>query len=450
MSSLLTPRSRNACTPYGDWTGSTPGGGDPVPGVAPVITVNLSNATVTEPATATFTIAATGTGPLTYLWTKNSSVISGAIGSSYTTPATNVSMSGDKYQAVVSNPFGSAQSVIATLTVNPGTPASPGITLQPVGFSGQALTGSYTMTAEASGSPAPTWKWYESIGGGASTEITATGPPGFPYLGSVSSSPQSTLIFDMQYGPDPVSPAQVSRNFFAIATNASGSAQSDNANALILPRSANVTVAVTAAAPVFLLGKQPVVTTGGVLTRKRATSFVVLTNVGGLVIGPSNTGPALLGTGTATLKTESYRSGSSAPYTGVYDASVVTWRITGWSAYTFGAAPLLYLWIPAITLLPGYTAAGVKRPATITIKCYEGTTQIGATQTWTSDTFQSWLDARPSPSQRFITFSPSTSIPTNLRVEIAITGYSDLFHDGPEFVYLDNFIQISDVYVEGV
>ena len=55
---------------------------------APAITTQPANKTVTLGATATFTVVASGTAPLTYQWSKNSSTISGATSSSYTTPAT--------------------------------------------------------------------------------------------------------------------------------------------------------------------------------------------------------------------------------------------------------------------------------------------------------------------------------------------------------------------------
>ncbi len=54
--------------------------------VAPTITTQPASKTVTAGQTATFTVAATGTAPLSYQWQKNGSAISGAIASTYTTP----------------------------------------------------------------------------------------------------------------------------------------------------------------------------------------------------------------------------------------------------------------------------------------------------------------------------------------------------------------------------
>jgi len=95
-----------------------PGGGG---GTAPYITTQPVNQTVTAGQTATFTVAASGTAPLTYQWRKNGANIAGATASSYTTPATNTADSGETFDVVVSNSAGSATSNTATLTVNANT-----------------------------------------------------------------------------------------------------------------------------------------------------------------------------------------------------------------------------------------------------------------------------------------------------------------------------------------
>jgi hypothetical protein len=83
-----------------------------------VITTQPASQTVAVGQTATFTVADTGTAPLTYQWLKNGAAISGATNSSYTTPATTASNSGSQFSVVVSNGAGSATSNAAVLTVN--------------------------------------------------------------------------------------------------------------------------------------------------------------------------------------------------------------------------------------------------------------------------------------------------------------------------------------------
>src|SRR5207237_1455114 len=71
--------------------------------VVPTITSPPANMTVTAPTTATFSVTATGSAPLSYQWEKNGAPIAGATGSTYTTPATSTADSGSTYRDVVSN-----------------------------------------------------------------------------------------------------------------------------------------------------------------------------------------------------------------------------------------------------------------------------------------------------------------------------------------------------------
>src|SRR5262249_26614009 len=71
--------------------------------VAPTITTQPMNQTVTAGQTATFTVTATGTAPLSYQWQKNGANIAGAISANYTTPTTTTADSGSTFKVVVSN-----------------------------------------------------------------------------------------------------------------------------------------------------------------------------------------------------------------------------------------------------------------------------------------------------------------------------------------------------------
>lgn len=85
--------------------------------VAPSISTQPSNQTVTAGQTATFSVVATGTGPLAYQWHLNGGDIAGATGPSYTTPATTLGQTGS-YTVTVSNGAGMVLSSAASLTVN--------------------------------------------------------------------------------------------------------------------------------------------------------------------------------------------------------------------------------------------------------------------------------------------------------------------------------------------
>src|SRR6202043_345481 len=122
--------------------------------VAPSITTQPASQTVTAGQTATFSVAATGTAPMTYQWKKNTVAISGANSSSYTTPVTMTSDSGAQFTVVVSNVAGSATSGGATLTVNAAS--TPQITTAQL--TGGTVASSYSATLSASGGSTPyTW-----------------------------------------------------------------------------------------------------------------------------------------------------------------------------------------------------------------------------------------------------------------------------------------------------
>lgn len=93
--------------------------GSPIP---PSITTQPTNQTVIVGQTATFSVVASGTAPLTYQWYENGSSIPNATSSSYTTPATTSNDNGSTFQVIVTNTAGSAGSNIVTLTVQTSDP----------------------------------------------------------------------------------------------------------------------------------------------------------------------------------------------------------------------------------------------------------------------------------------------------------------------------------------
>ncbi len=94
---------------------------------APAITLQPANQTVTAGQSATFSVTATGTAPLSYQWQNaaTSTNIAGATSSSYTISSTTTAESGMSFQVVVSNTAGHITSSAATLTINPVAPPPP-------------------------------------------------------------------------------------------------------------------------------------------------------------------------------------------------------------------------------------------------------------------------------------------------------------------------------------
>src|SRR5438552_11620 len=109
---------------------ASPSAQSPVNPVAPAITTQPASQMVTAGQTATFTVTATGTAPVSYQWQMNGTAIGGATAASYTTPATTTADSGAQFTVVVSNAVGSVTSTAASLTVTTALTAPP-MTAQP-------------------------------------------------------------------------------------------------------------------------------------------------------------------------------------------------------------------------------------------------------------------------------------------------------------------------------
>lgn len=83
----------------------------------PTITIQPLNKNVPAGKSARFTVAATGPAPLSWQWYKNGTAIVSATKDFYNTPAVVPADNGSTYYVVVTNPYGSTQSVTVTLNV---------------------------------------------------------------------------------------------------------------------------------------------------------------------------------------------------------------------------------------------------------------------------------------------------------------------------------------------
>ena len=131
--------------------------------VAPAITMQPADQTVTAPATATFNVTATGS-TLSYQWQVSADagvsfnpVAGGPNAPSLAVTNTTTAQSGQRYRVLVSNSAGSVTSSSALLSVNPA-PIAPLFTTQPL--SQTILAGaSVSFTVVATGTPAPALQW---------------------------------------------------------------------------------------------------------------------------------------------------------------------------------------------------------------------------------------------------------------------------------------------------
>jgi hypothetical protein len=313
----------------------------------PMITTPPQNQTVTVGATATFSVVASGTSPLSYQWSRNGTVISGATSSSYTTPATVSTDNGATFTVRVSNSAGSQTSSAATLTVN----APPTITTQP---QSQIVTAGSTATfsVAASGAGPLSYQWYKNgtaIPGAASasytTPATVSGDNGATFIAVVSNAGGST------------SSNTVTLTVAASAVAPTITTQPQN-QTVVIGATATFTVAATGTAPLSYQwsrnGTAIAGATGASYTTPPAASgdngatfSVLVSNAGGST--PSNTA-------TLTVVT----AASTAPFIFQHIASStnpVTNGITG-RAFTFHTESL-----PANTV----AVMGVSAPADVTV-----------------------------------------------------------------------------------
>ena len=183
---------------------------------APGITSQPANLTVTAGQTATFTVAATGTAPLSYQWQQGTTNIAGAVSASYTIVGTSSANNESSFQVIVTNAVGTVTSNPATLTVD--TP--PEIMAQPTSQT-VASGRTATFTVSATGNPAPTYQW----------QIASTGA-------SIAGAIAAT------YTTPPTTTANSGSKFQVVVTNSVGSQTSSVAMLTVNSGSAQNTVKV--------------------------------------------------------------------------------------------------------------------------------------------------------------------------------------------------------------
>src|SRR5665213_1308555 len=121
----------------------------------PTISQGPQNTTAKDGASATFTVVAIGSAPLTYEWMQNDVPVPGGTGSTLRITPVVFTDSGAHFEVIVRNNVGSVTSSSATLTVNP---AAPSITRQPVHQS-VVVGATATFEVEAGGSAPLTYQW---------------------------------------------------------------------------------------------------------------------------------------------------------------------------------------------------------------------------------------------------------------------------------------------------
>ena len=328
------------------------GGNKPV---APTIMAQPGNQIVAAGQTATFSVTANGTAPLSYQWLKNSANIGGATAASYTTPATIAGESGAKFDVVVSNSAGSITSAMATLTVNAAA-VSPTITTQPANQSvnvGQTATFSVTATGTAPLS----YQWQKN-----SANITGATAASYttPATAATDNGAKFDVIVSNTAGTQTSTMATLTVNAVAVAPTIT--TQPGN-QTVTVGQTATFSVTATGTAPLSYQWQKNSANIIGATAASYTTPATAATDNGAKFdVIVSNTA----GAQTSTMATLTVNAVAVAPTITTQPANqtVTVGQMATFSVMATGTAPLSYQWQKNSANISGATAASYTTPAT--------------------------------------------------------------------------------------
>jgi len=125
---------------------------------------------VDDGQTASFSVTATGSGPIAFQWQRGGQPIAGATSFSFSIPATTIADNGSQFSVVATNSVGSVTSSVATLNVRALAPTITGLSQATFVLVGEAAT----FTVAATGSAPLQFQWRRNgvaIGGATSASF---------------------------------------------------------------------------------------------------------------------------------------------------------------------------------------------------------------------------------------------------------------------------------------
>ncbi len=308
--------------------------------VAPSITAQPADQTAKGGQTATFSVSASGTAPLTYQWLRNGVPLSGATAASYTTPVLATSDSGAAFSVSIKNSAGSITSRAARLTVS-GNP--PGISTQPADQSVKAGQ-SASFSVVATGTPPLSYQWQKNgapVSGATSssyaTPATATSDSGATFSVVVRNSAGSVASRAAKLTVSAVVPSIATQP--ADATVSAGS-------------SATFTVVAGGTAPLTYQWRKAGAPIPGATAASYTTPATASSDNGsGFTVVVANSA------GTVTSRIAMLTVTSTAPTitTQPADQSVHAGQTATFSVVAAGGAPLAYQWRKNGTAVAGAT-----------------------------------------------------------------------------------------------
>src|SRR5467141_3043192 len=325
--------------------------------VAPMVTLQPANQTGTAGQTATFSVTANGTAPLTHQWKKNGVAISGAVSSSYTTPATANSDNGAQFIVLVSNAVGSVTSGAATLSVNAGAVA-PSITTQPA--SQTVMTGqTATFNVAAAGTGPLSYQWQKN--GTAIIGATSSGYTTPPAAASDNGA-QFTVLVTNSVGSMTSGAAALTVSAAPVAPSITTQPVSQSVTA---GQTASFGVAATGTGPLsYQWQKNGTVITGATSSSYTTPATATSDNGAQFTVLVSNTAGRV--TSNAAALTVSAATVAPSITTQPVSQSVTVGQTASFSVAAAGAAPLSYQWQKIGANIVGATSASYTTSATMT------------------------------------------------------------------------------------
>ena len=315
--------------------------------VAPSITSQPANQTTFAGQTATFSVIASGTAPLSYQWQKNGAAIGGAISSSYTTPAEITSDNGAQFTVVVSNTAGTIISNAATLTVNPD-PVAPSITAQPASQTinaGQTATFSVTATGTAPLS----YQWQKNsaaIAGATSSSYTT------PAETASDNGAQFSVVVSNSAGT-------VTSNAAILTVNAPPAVTAQPVNQTVaVGQTATFSVTATGTAPLSYQWRKNSANISGATASTYTTPATASTDNGAQFSVVISNAAGSVTSNTATLTVNVPPSITTQPSS----VTITAGQTATFSVTATGTAPLSYQWSQNGTAISGATSASYTTP----------------------------------------------------------------------------------------
>jgi hypothetical protein len=210
--------------------------------VPPTIITQPTGQAATVGGSATFSVTASGPGTLTYQWYRvpyktiayiethgptAGIAVSGATSSTYTLPSSGTEQSndGDNYYVVVTNAFGTAQSVDAPLAVDNGILLQVTGQPQTIYISPDSLA-TFTVTATCTGC-VPAYQWYWSAPGSTSFTMLSNGALASGTLNGATVGGATTSSLTLESVP---SSASGSVFYVAVTSTSNGTTQISGTN----------------------------------------------------------------------------------------------------------------------------------------------------------------------------------------------------------------------------